>query len=467
MACSDRRRGSSISGAACDTAARPPPPTPRRRAGRFRIRAPVDRRAGRQDLVPGHRGRACRRTSRAGTIRDSERARPARRSALAGSASATTRTSTSRARRSGTYRDALRQNRAGARTGDSRARAPARPISGGGRRPSAPQLPGPARRRAGGLPSELLERRPDVDRRRAARRRRVQPHPRGEGRAPAGDRAHRPASARSRASCSCCRIATTRSGTSARNLLAADLHAAARSRRRSRSGPRNRSRRSRRTPTSGCGRSARSRHALAGEIAAREREQILAQTLSDNQRALEIVRTQFKVGSTDLRFVTQRQLSLNAAQSGADSRAGRTARSSASTCTWRSAAASSPRRAAQTGVSSCVTGAVRGYAVGVPEDQDLPRRARPSGNRRRPGWPRRRCRPPSATGAGRRAAPASRRAACCRYGSPVTARRRRVNCPPPVPRAIDRQPRRGGRRCSSRGLCSETTGSWRRRDAPG
>ena len=56
-------------------------------------------------------------------------------------------------------------------------------------------------------------------------------------------------------------------------------------------------------------------NALADEIAAREREQILAQTLADNQRAFEIVRTQFKVGSTDLRFVSQRQLALNATQS--------------------------------------------------------------------------------------------------------------------------------------------------------
>ena len=55
--------------------------------------------------------------------------------------------------------------------------------------------------------------------------------------------------------------------------------------------------------------------ALAAEIAARDREAILADTLTDNQRALELVRTQFKVGSTDMRFVTQRQLSLNAAQS--------------------------------------------------------------------------------------------------------------------------------------------------------
>ena len=55
--------------------------------------------------------------------------------------------------------------------------------------------------------------------------------------------------------------------------------------------------------------------ALATEIAARDREQILAATLSDNQQALGLVRTQFKVGSTDLRFVTQRELTLSAAES--------------------------------------------------------------------------------------------------------------------------------------------------------
>ena len=52
--------------------------------------------------------------------------------------------------------------------------------------------------------------------------------------------------------------------------------------------------------------------ALSAENAAREREQILTQTLSDNQRAYDIVQTQYKVGSTDLRYVSQRQLALNA-----------------------------------------------------------------------------------------------------------------------------------------------------------
>jgi outer membrane protein, multidrug efflux system len=54
---------------------------------------------------------------------------------------------------------------------------------------------------------------------------------------------------------------------------------------------------------------------LAAEIASRDREKILSDTLSDSRRALEMVQTQFKVGSTDLRFVTQRQLALNATQS--------------------------------------------------------------------------------------------------------------------------------------------------------
>jgi outer membrane protein, multidrug efflux system len=55
--------------------------------------------------------------------------------------------------------------------------------------------------------------------------------------------------------------------------------------------------------------------ALAAEMAAREREQILTQSLTDNQQALTMVQTQFKVGSTDLRFVEQRQLAVTATRS--------------------------------------------------------------------------------------------------------------------------------------------------------
>jgi NodT family efflux transporter outer membrane factor (OMF) lipoprotein len=55
--------------------------------------------------------------------------------------------------------------------------------------------------------------------------------------------------------------------------------------------------------------------ALAAELAARDREQILARAAADNQRAFDIVQTQFRVGSTDMRYVTQRQLAVNATQS--------------------------------------------------------------------------------------------------------------------------------------------------------
>jgi NodT family efflux transporter outer membrane factor (OMF) lipoprotein len=56
-------------------------------------------------------------------------------------------------------------------------------------------------------------------------------------------------------------------------------------------------------------------NALSAEIAAREREQLLARALEDNRRALQVVQNQFKVGSSDLRFVTQRQLALNSVES--------------------------------------------------------------------------------------------------------------------------------------------------------
>ncbi len=55
--------------------------------------------------------------------------------------------------------------------------------------------------------------------------------------------------------------------------------------------------------------------ALAAEIAARDREQILTQTFADNQQALTVVQAKFKVGNTDLRFVEQRQLALTASRS--------------------------------------------------------------------------------------------------------------------------------------------------------
>jgi NodT family efflux transporter outer membrane factor (OMF) lipoprotein len=55
--------------------------------------------------------------------------------------------------------------------------------------------------------------------------------------------------------------------------------------------------------------------ALAAEIAAREREAILAQALDDNQQALAMVQKQYSIGSTDLRLVEQRQQSVASALS--------------------------------------------------------------------------------------------------------------------------------------------------------
>jgi multidrug efflux system outer membrane protein len=55
-------------------------------------------------------------------------------------------------------------------------------------------------------------------------------------------------------------------------------------------------------------------NALSAEIAARDREQFLARAQQDNRQALQVVQNQFKVGSTDLRFVTQRQLALSSVE---------------------------------------------------------------------------------------------------------------------------------------------------------
>ena len=55
--------------------------------------------------------------------------------------------------------------------------------------------------------------------------------------------------------------------------------------------------------------------ALAAEIAAREREQILAEALADNQQALTLAQTQYKVGSNDLRLVEQQQMAVSGSRS--------------------------------------------------------------------------------------------------------------------------------------------------------
>ena len=52
--------------------------------------------------------------------------------------------------------------------------------------------------------------------------------------------------------------------------------------------------------------------ALSAERAAHDRERILTATLGDSQRSLDLAQTSFKVGSIDLRTVAQRQLALAA-----------------------------------------------------------------------------------------------------------------------------------------------------------
>lgn len=55
-------------------------------------------------------------------------------------------------------------------------------------------------------------------------------------------------------------------------------------------------------------------NALGAEFALRDREALLARTVADNERALELAQIQYRVGSVDLRAVEQRQLALLSAR---------------------------------------------------------------------------------------------------------------------------------------------------------
>lgn len=55
-------------------------------------------------------------------------------------------------------------------------------------------------------------------------------------------------------------------------------------------------------------------NALGAELALRERETLLAGNIGDNERALELAKVQYRVGKTDLRSVEQRQLALLSAR---------------------------------------------------------------------------------------------------------------------------------------------------------
>jgi NodT family efflux transporter outer membrane factor (OMF) lipoprotein len=55
-------------------------------------------------------------------------------------------------------------------------------------------------------------------------------------------------------------------------------------------------------------------NALGADLALRERDAILARNIVDNERALELAQVQYRVGKVDLRAVEQRQLALYAAR---------------------------------------------------------------------------------------------------------------------------------------------------------
>ena len=55
-------------------------------------------------------------------------------------------------------------------------------------------------------------------------------------------------------------------------------------------------------------------NALGAELALREREALLARNIADSQRALDLTKVQYRVGKTDLRSVEQRQLALLSAR---------------------------------------------------------------------------------------------------------------------------------------------------------
>ena len=187
-ACS--RTGSSTSGAACAPGAAAAQLQYAVGRARRRVRAPVDRRAGREELVPRHRGAAAegasprrwraRRSASSSLARDRAARRPRRRVRRGRWRRPACRPTATR----------VRQPRPRVPAGAARARNARRPLSRRGDRgaPAARREAGAgAGRDAVGAARAPARRR----RRRAARRRRVLPRRGGEGGAPAAHLAHR------------------------------------------------------------------------------------------------------------------------------------------------------------------------------------------------------------------------------------------------------------------------------------
>ena len=314
------------------------PRTPRRRQSspgrRTRVRAPVDRGAGGQELVPG-RSRPAAAAAAERWSRPPSAARPLRRNACA-SASATSRRSPRLAQRATSTATALRQLDLRARAGAARARAAARPLSGRAelRRPELAGCRAGAGRPAVGVAGAPSRR----HRRRAPRGRRVQSRRRGAGRAAA---AHHADARHCRSDQRPVRAAGPRQPVGARvaQLVAPLYHGRRAAMRRSRSAPPNRRRR---------WRSTRRRHAClrrGRECALRRRSRCTSARRSSTGGGRQRARagtgaTRYRVGAGDLRAVEQQQPATLSAHRAPAARAKRQRWSSASISIWRWAAVS-------------------------------------------------------------------------------------------------------------------------------
>ena len=184
--------GSSTSGGACALGREAGARAVRGGGARRGVRAPVDRRAGRQELVPRDRGAPAARASpqeMAAAVREARGARARPRCASAAATSTTcalAQASVATATATPSLQLELAEQQAIRALETLVGRYP-----GGGARRRAPQLPALPGPGAGGPALGAARAPPRRRRRRAARRRGVQPGRRGEGRAPAAHLAHR------------------------------------------------------------------------------------------------------------------------------------------------------------------------------------------------------------------------------------------------------------------------------------
>ena len=307
------RAGSSTSGAAC---------APRRAASELPVRIARSTPSTRGSRSPRWSPRAgssrsrrgCRRRRRAAMLTRVRAARLASRATACASASATNTTSRWRRRTSKPSATRSRSLDLAYQQRAARARDAGRALSGGGGRRSPAQLPrwpgdgsGRAALRAARAPARRR-------RRRAPRRRGVLPHRGGQGRAAAAHLARRELHVASRATCSCCKSATTRCSSIGAGLLqpiflGGALQAQVEVAHRRAEGGDRRVRQRRRSA-----RSAKSRARCRRGSPPGARGRSCARAVRENERALELANVRYRVGSGDLRAVQQQQLALYSAQ---------------------------------------------------------------------------------------------------------------------------------------------------------